>query len=328
MGEPEPFRPVAPVDPTNLRPMLFLDVAREMMLSPDWPFRAVSVVMESHGGPGRFSFYGANHPDVIEDVHARRVDISILNPSALLTMAHRGTGAFASPREVAIIAVLPHYDQLGFAVAGRLGFAGLADIAAARYPLRVSVRGSIDAGTPVMVDVVLRAHGLSLDDIVAWGGEISRDQPMPNHPSRIGRLAAGEIDAIFDEGVVMWADQVAAAGASFLPLDPGHLDGLEAQGFRRGVIEKDRYPSLPADVPTVDYSGWPIYCRTDTAGDLVELFCQALVRRRDDIVWDIGGARQPPLPLERMVRESPMTPLDVPFHPRAAAVWRQHGFLP
>jgi hypothetical protein len=38
----EPFRPVAPVDPTNLRPLLFLDVAREMMVNPDWSHRAVS----------------------------------------------------------------------------------------------------------------------------------------------------------------------------------------------------------------------------------------------------------------------------------------------
>ena len=236
----EPFRPVAPVDPTNLRPMLFLDVAREMMLNPDWSHRAVSVVMESHTGPGRFSFYGANHPDVIDDVHARRVDVSTLNPAALLTMAHRGVGAFDSPRDVATIAVLPHDDRLGFAVSDRLGFTSLEDIAAARYPLRVSVRGSIDACTPIMVDVVLRAHGFSLGDIRAWGGEI---------------------DAIFDEGVVMWADQVAAAGAQFLPLSPQHLDSLEAQGFRRALIEKSRYPSLPADVPAVDYSGWPIYCR-------------------------------------------------------------------
>jgi hypothetical protein len=33
----EPFRPVAPVDPTNLRPMLFLEAAREIMLDGDWP---------------------------------------------------------------------------------------------------------------------------------------------------------------------------------------------------------------------------------------------------------------------------------------------------
>jgi hypothetical protein len=37
---------------------------------------------------------------------------------------------------------------------------------------------------------------------------------------------------------------------------------------------------------------------------------------------------QPPLPLERMVKESPVTPLDVPMHPRAAAVWQKHGYLP
>jgi hypothetical protein len=55
----------------------------------------------------------------------------------------------------------------------------------------------------------------------------------------------------------------------------------------------------------------------DTPGELVELFCQALVSRRDDIVWDIGGVHQAPLPLERMVKESPTTPLDVPMHPRA-----------
>jgi hypothetical protein len=282
----EPFRPVAPVDPTNLRPMLFLEAARDMMLNEDWPFRAVSVVMEDHGGPGRFAFYGANHPDAVEEVHAGRVDISTLNPAAMLTMAYRGTGAFTSPKDVATIAVLPHDDRLGFAVADRLGFAHLADIAAARYPLRVSVRGSIDACTPIMVDVVLREHGFSLDDIKTWGGEISYDQPMPNHPSRIGRLERGELDAIFDEGIVMWAD-----------------------------------------VPAVDYGGWPIYCRSDTSALLVDKFCRALARRRDTIPWDIGGPVQPPLPLERMARDSPVTPLDVPLHPQAAAVWRELGYL-
>lgn len=324
----EPYRPIAPVDPTNLRPMLFLDVARQVMLSPDWSHRAVTVVMESHTGPGRFAFYGANHPATIEDVHARRVDVSTVNPAAMLTMAHRGVGVFTSPMDVATIAVLPHDDRLGFAVARRLGFTSLADIAAARYPLRVSVRGSLDACTPIMVDVVLRAHGFSLADIEEWGGQISYDQPMPNHPSRIGRLEGGELDAIFDEGVILWADLVAAAGAELLPLSPQHLEVLQGEGFRAAVIEKSRYPSLSADVPAVDYGGWPIYCRSDTPDALVELFCQALVSRRDDIVWDIGGVRQPPLPLERMVAESPSTPFDVPLHPRAAAVWSQLGYLP
>ena len=323
----EPYQPVAPVDPTNMRPILFLDVARAMMLDNDWPFRAVSIVMESHQGPGRFAFYGANHPEAIDGVHERRIDVSILNPAAMLTMAYRGVGAFETPREVATIAVLPHDDQLGFAVADRLGFASLDEIAQARPPLRVSVRGSLDASTPILVDLVLRAHGFSLDDIRAWGGDVRHDQPMPNHASRMGRLRDGEIDAIFDEGIFVWVEQLADAGARLLPLSPNALDALDAQGFRRGVIARSRYPSLPQDVATVDYSGWPIYCRSDTPDALVEAVCEGLVSRRDSIPWEVGGPQQPPLPLERMVIDSPATPIDVPLHPRALEVWRRHGFI-
>lgn len=319
-----------PIDPLNIRPLLMLDVAHEMMLSKDWPLRAVSVVFESHTDPAaRFSFYGANHPRSIDEVHERRLDVAILNPVALLNMARLGRGAYDRPRAVATIAVLPHYDQLGFAVADRLGFRDLADIAAARYPLRVSVRGSLDAATSISVDVVLRAHGFSLADLSAWGGIVHYDQPMPmrGDTDRIGRLAAGEIDAVFEEGTVLWADAVAEAGASLLPIDDEHLRILEEQGFRRGVIEKSRYPSLPGDVPTVDYSGWPIFCRADTPDLVVEQFCRGLASAKDHLVWDLGPVAQAPMPLDRMVGDSPSTPFDVPLHPRAQAVWRESGYL-
>ena len=90
------------------------------------------------------------------------------------------------------------------------------------------------------------------------------------------------------------------------PAGRADQSGLPARGDRAVPL------SLAADVPALDYGGWPIYCRTDTADELVELFCQGLVARRDSIVWDIGGFQQPPLPLEQMVRDSPVTPLDVP----------------
>jgi hypothetical protein len=317
-----------PIDPSNLRPLLMLDVAHQMMLQPDWPYRAATVVLESHAGEaGRFSFYGANHPQALRDVHDRRVDVSILNPAALLTMAHRGVGVFTESLDVATIAVLPHDDRLGFAVADRLGFSSLADIAVAQPPMRISVRGSRDVATALMVDVVLGTYGFSLADIEAWGGEVIRDQPMPDHPTRIGRLEHGEIDAIFDEGIFLWADRVAVAGAHFLPLDTDHLATLQAAGFRPGTIDASRYPSLAHDVATVDYSGWPIYCRTDTPDALVEQFCRALVSGRNDIAWDMGPLDQPPLPLTRMVTDSPTTPLDVPLHPRAAGFWRDLGLM-
>jgi TRAP-type uncharacterized transport system substrate-binding protein len=312
---------------TNIRPLLFLDVAQQMMLDNSWPFRAVTVTMESHAGPGRFAFYGANHVDALAEMRAGRIDVSILNPSAMLAMAHRGIGAFDTPHDVAAIAVVPHTDQLGFAVREELGFNSLDEIAAARYPLKVSTRGSVDVCTSLMIDVVLRAHGFCLADLESWGGHVSYDQPMPPHPGRMGRLASGEIDAIFDEGTFIWVDRLKGAGAKLLPLSVERLDSLVVQGFRRGVIAAAGYETLSADVPAVDYGGWPIYCRADAPAELIERFCRALVTRRDQIVWDIGGVDQPSLPLEQMVSDSPATPLDVPLHPAAAAVWREQGWL-
>lgn len=42
----------------------------------------------------------------------------------------------------------------------------------------------------------------------------------------MGRLAGGELDAIFDEGVILWADQVAGAGADLLALSDKRLEAL------------------------------------------------------------------------------------------------------
>jgi TRAP-type uncharacterized transport system substrate-binding protein len=326
---PGPVRRQPPVDPMNLRSMLMLDVARDMMLEPTWAQKSLSVSLVDAADPGArgLTFLGMNHFDGVADVDAGRVDVAVLNPLVMLTMARLGTGPFTTPLDLSTIAVMPHHDQLAFAVSDRLGITDLAEIAERRYPLRVSVRGSLDDVTSRSVDVVLGVYGFSLADVVAWGGTVLHDQPMPNHPTRIGRLASGEIDAIFEEGTIIWADDVRGAGASILPIDDEHLAALQRLGFRRGVLDVATYPSLGADVQTVDYSGWPIFCRTDAADALVEQFCRSLEHAKDRIVWNIGPAEQPPLPLEQMVSESPATPFDVPLHPAAKAYWRSVGYL-
>ncbi|GAA1130573.1 TAXI family TRAP transporter solute-binding subunit [Arthrobacter flavus] len=316
------------IDPMNLRSMLMLDVAREMMISDTWTHKAVSVSMSNPENPedAAVSFLGVNDPDGIVDVADGRLDIATLNPVVMLNMARLGTGPFPSPLDLATIAVIPHYDQLAFAVANRLGFESLADIAEAKYPLRVSVRGSLDVVTAMSIDVVLSTYGFSLADIVAWGGTVFYDQPMPNHPTRIGRLENGEIDAIFEEGTIIWANDVIAAGASILPIDNDHLATLIALGFRRGILDKATYPTLPGDIQTLDYSGWPIYCRIDASDKLVRQFCAGLERAKDRIVWQIGPENQPPLPLEQMTTDSPASPFDVPLHPAARAYWQEIGY--
>jgi TRAP-type uncharacterized transport system substrate-binding protein len=317
-----------PVSGGEVRPLLMFQVASHLVGASEWPYRATYLEFRSdRDEAGSFRFFCNAHPNTIREVAERKLDISMVNPAALLKMAYRGIGPFDRAHPVAVIAVLPHYDQLGFAVSQKSGITSLDQIREQRMPLRLSVRGSQDLATGLLVNEVLKAHGFGFADIRAWGGKISYDQPLPNAPSRIGKVKSGELDAIFDEATVQWADLVTGAGMRFLPIEEKSLPKVQALGFKRGVIEKSLYPSLPADVPTVDYSGQPIFCHADAPDVLVTNFCAALEARKNKILWQIGDPRQPPLPLERMCLDGQDTPLDVPLHKAAERFWREKGYL-
>ena len=72
-----------------------------------------------------------------------------------------------------------------------------------------------------------------------------------------------------------------------------------------------------------DFSGWPVYTHAATPDDVVTGFCQALEGCKDRIPWQGEG----PLPLERMCKDSPEGPLDIPLHPAAEQFWRERGYL-
>ena len=113
---------VGQVDPNSMRSMLMLESVSHMMTETDWPYRAASIELTSQGDEvGAYRLFGANNPNSIWDVFERKIDISIMNPSAILRMADRGVGLFSEPMQVALIAVMPHYDQLGFAVSNSSG---------------------------------------------------------------------------------------------------------------------------------------------------------------------------------------------------------------
>jgi TRAP-type uncharacterized transport system substrate-binding protein len=98
---------------------------------------------------------------------------------------------------------------------------------------------------------------------------------------------------------------------------------LEIVGLRKGLIERTNFPKLASDVPTLDFSGWPIYTHKDTADSLVTDFCRALEASKDRIPW----AKDAPLPLAQMVRDTPEGHLEVPLHPAAERFWHDRGYL-
>jgi len=319
-SDPQPF------SVSSLRPKLMFETAAEMVGRSDWPYRNARITLRDQGGEheAEYTLMGTQSPDVIGDVVRGDVQVAMLNPSAMLTLAVRGTGPFAEPQPLAAIAVIPSDDQFAFAVSEASGITSLTQVAEERRPLRVSIRGAHDPSTALLGNEILRTYGFTLDDIERWGGHVSYDQPLPGHPLRLGRVASGELDAIFDEATSTWVNRAAGMGMRFLPVDGSAMATLTTIGFRPNVLARAQFPALQSDVPTVDFSGWPVYTRNDTPDEFVTAFCESLEARKDRIQWESGGT---PLPLERMCRDASDAPLEVPLHAAAERFWRSMGYL-
>jgi TRAP-type uncharacterized transport system substrate-binding protein len=247
------------------------------------------------------------------------VDLAFVNPSALLTQAYRGVGLFRTPLPVRIVAVYPSWDRFVFMVHPRTGIRSLADIKAKRYPLRVSVREDPTHSTHVLIDQAFALHGLALKDIESWGGRLILCGG-PSDVRRLEPLGRGELDAVFDEGIVVWLEQALAAGLSPIELESAEFDALNAFGWRKVLLPKSRFPGLARDVETIDFSGWPIYASASLAEQVAYDICDALAARDAEVPWEMGTGGS----AARMGRESDSTPMDVPLHPGAERWYRAH----
>jgi TRAP-type uncharacterized transport system substrate-binding protein len=202
----------------------------------------------------------------------------------------------------------------------RTGIRSIADIKAKRYPLRVSVREDPTHSTLVLIEQAFALHGFKLQDIEAWGGKLL----LCGGPSDVRRLepmARGEIDAVFDEGIKVWLAEALAAGLVPLPLDEDEFAAMGKLGWRRVALPRARFPKLAADIDTLDFSGWPIYCNASLPEQTAYDVCAALAAREAEIPFEKGTNDT----AVTMVSNTETTPMDVPLHPGSERWLRQHG---
>jgi TRAP-type uncharacterized transport system substrate-binding protein len=308
----------------TIRSRLVLEVASELVDQPGWSYRQARVNLRQQGGADwPVSLFGSDGPAAIDEVARGEVQVAIINPAGYLALAVRGTGSFAAPIPLRAITVIPSPDQLAFAVTERTGLKSLHEIRDRRFPLRVSMRGQRDHALHPIVKEVLAAAGFSLDDIVSWGGQVRYDEGLPRKDNRLGAVERGEVDMIIDEAVRGWVNPAAEVGMRVLPLDEAILTRLEGLGLRRALIPAARYPKLPNDVPTLDFSGFAVYTHADVPDDIITSVCAALEARKDRIGWQEPGS----LPLERMCQDTSDGPLVIPVHRAAERFWRERGYL-
>ena len=310
--------------PHTTRSRLMLEVASALVNRRDWPYLQARISLREQGAEEwPLTLFASDSPATIYEVAAKKVQFAIINPGMILKLAALGSAPFNELLALRIIAVLPSRDQMVFAVKSDTGLNSFSEIRERRFPLKVSLRRQPDHSLHIIVDHVLAAAGFSLSDIVSWGGEVRYDAGMAYGNNRIGAVHRGEIHAIFDEGASTWGNMALELGMGFLPLEQELLERLEAVGLRRAVIEKKDFPELAADVPSLDFSGWPIYTHLGTPDSLVIDFCEALEASKDRIPW----AEEGPLPLAQMARDTPEGHVEVPLHPAAARFWRDRGYL-
>lgn len=312
--------------PVTMRSKLMLEVASELAGMGPWPHKQTKILLREQGAAKwALTFFASDAPDSVNEIARGDADFAICNPGGVLAMAYRGQGPFKEPMPfLRAVMVLPQFDQLGFGISPATGINSLEELHERRFPLKVSLRGQRDHSVHLVVNQVLQVHGFTLDDIVEWGGDVRYDPEFPNGPNRLGAAERGEVDALWDEAMPMFANRTLELGWKFLGISEDNLKKLEAMGLPRVAITKEEFPAIPEDVWTIDFSGWPLFTRADVADDVVTAFCTALEARKDRIPWYGDG----PMRLDLMCKDTKEGPLPIPLHPAAEAFWRERGYLP
>ena len=264
-------------------------------------------------------------PVLAHAVARGELDAAIVNPSAMLTQAVRGKGLYREPLPLCIVANYPSWDRFAYMVHPRTGIKSLADIKAKRLPLTVSVREDTTHSTRNMIDQTLGVYGFSLADVESWGGKLQLNGG-PGDKRRMQAIADGTLDAIFDEGLVLWFESALAAGFRPLTLEPETFATLGEIGWRRVVMPAGRYKGLDEDYACIDYSAWPLYARTDLPDDDAYKIVDAIHAREREIVWESFNPWASYQGIGALGEETEATPRDVPLHPGAARWFREHGF--
>ncbi|MGI5169093.1 TAXI family TRAP transporter solute-binding subunit [Spirillospora sp. CA-253888] len=250
-----------------------------------------------------------------------RYQLAITTPSWHLTEADRGRGRLRT------LATFPHDDQLVLAVRAEHGVTGLHDVRERELPLRISMPTK-ESGHPAAfaLERLFSLYGFTVADLERWGGTILHDRPRyPNLPDSVP--VDPSFDAVFDEAVMTWRWKRISEGydLTYLPIEPDVLARCAELGMPSGVLRAGRLRGVEHDVPTIDFSGWVLYCADDLPDEVVRCTMAAIDEQKDQISARFTGptaAMTAPVDMRRLHLDPP-----VPLHPAAEDYYKDKGYL-
>jgi TRAP-type uncharacterized transport system substrate-binding protein len=256
------------------------------------------------------------------------LDVAITTPSATARLALDGKGIFDCPYPgLVAIAAYPHVDWLVFMVDASSGIASFEELVERRYPLRLVTGRRHEGEDDVLtfaVEELLRQYGVDYATIEEWGGVVHF-----GGPTLVGGklMLEGVAQAMFQEAQMtpIWHEIAASRPVRYLPVGEPARRYMAGLGLGPAVMPAGHYAGVEADVPTVDFSGWLLFCREDLDDDVAYAFARAC----DETVPLI---EQGPQPVQRSLRlpiepRSLFTETVISLHPGAEAYAREHGYL-
>ena len=225
------------------------------------------------------------------------------------------------------LATFDHDDQLVLAVRAEHGVTSLDDVRQRRLPLRISMPLR-ESGHPAAfaLEQIFELYGFTVADLEGWGGAILNDRPKyPNLPESVP--VDPSFDAVFDEAVMTWRWKRISESYDliYLALSDAVLTRCAELGMRPGVLRAGRLRGVEQDVPTVDFSGWVLYCDQSLPDEIVYQVMAALEEQQRQISDRFTGptaAMTSPIDMSRLGRD----PV-VALHPGAAAYYKDKGYL-
>ena len=289
---------------------------------------SLSLIAASRQGSNSVNLsFAADSFAELKGVAAGKYTLAWVNPSVAATLAYRGTGPFRKKLPLRVIGTFPSYDVMGFAVHKSTGLTSLSQIKKDRFPLRLSTnvtskQALTESPTMFTVTAVMKAAGFTLADLRKWGGKV-QSVSRPSHPERREAIQKGTVNAVFDEGIKSWGQTAVDSGFVYLPIEGELLKRLSSMGYRTSIVPKSRFKGLPADVATVDFSGWPMVVRADLPNNVAYALCEAIEKRQKSIPTD----NFKPLDIAQLCANDEEAPYNVPLHPGARRFYRERGYL-
>lgn len=233
--------------------------------------------------------------------------------------AYQGEGNFKTPLKNlrAVCALIPT-NAFQFVITDRSGISSFEEIKAKKFPLKISVDSKGSTGD-IVTAAVLKAYGITYDDIKKWGGSVFN----LSSAKTFEMMADNRMDCTGDCIPVPAGDIIEASTSikmHLLPMSDAAIKQVQKElGMTKTIIPAGTYSFQKKDIPTVN-TAVILLCHADLPADQVYNMVKSLHRNIPYLKNVAKGYAD--LDDKTIVQVN-----NVPFHPGAEKYFKEVGLL-